>query len=130
MASIRFLVDQPLRMFLAPQHRGGDFTADLDGTSSLGHLVQSIGVPLTEVGALLVARVVVAASHQPQRGDLVRVRPAPRPQHWAGPLTLVLDVHLGSLARRLRLLGLDTRYATDADDDELVRIALPRPACW
>jgi uncharacterized protein with PIN domain len=29
-------------------------------------------------------------------------------------------VHLGALARRLRLLGVDTAYRNDADDDELV----------
>lgn len=34
-----------------------------------------------------------------------------------------LDVHLGTLARRLRLLGLDTSYGPDAGDDDLVRHA-------
>jgi uncharacterized protein with PIN domain len=36
------------------------------------------------------------------------------------PLRFVLDVHLGALARRMRLLGLDTGYANDLDDDELL----------
>jgi hypothetical protein len=35
----------------------------------------------------------------------------------------VLDVHLGTLARRLRLLGFDCHYARDASDDDLVAIS-------
>ena len=35
----------------------------------------------------------------------------------------VLDVHLGTLARRLRLVGVDTAYTNDADDDELIEQA-------
>lgn len=35
----------------------------------------------------------------------------------------VLDVHLGTVARRLRLVGVDTAYANDADDDDLLQLA-------
>jgi uncharacterized protein with PIN domain len=35
----------------------------------------------------------------------------------------VLDVHLGTLARWLRLAGVDTAYANDADDDALIEQA-------
>ena len=34
----------------------------------------------------------------------------------------VLDVHLGRLARRLRLLGFDTIYRNDLSDDEIARM--------
>lgn len=40
----------------------------------------------------------------------------------AGP-RFICDVHLGTLARRLRLLGFDTVYRNDLEDDEIVRIA-------
>jgi len=43
-----------------------------------------------------------------------------RPQPLDGPAIFLLDVHLGTLARRLRLLGVDTAYGRDADDDDLV----------
>ena len=39
------------------------------------------------------------------------------------PARFVLDVHLGTLARRLRLVGVDTAYANDAGDDALVEQA-------
>lgn len=122
---IRVLVDEPLRMFLPVRHRSGDVRVGYDGTSSLGHVVASIGVPLTEVGRLLVDDAVVAPSHRPRDGAVVRVRAVGRPQSLPpGPARFVLDVHLGSLARRMRLLGLDTRYAPVAEDDDLVEAAL------
>ncbi|HSR24971.1 MAG TPA: Mut7-C RNAse domain-containing protein [Candidatus Eisenbacteria bacterium] len=121
---LRLLVDEPLRMFLPARHRSGDVRAGYDGTSSLGHVVQSIGVPLTEVGRLLADGAVVAPSHRPRDGAVVRVRAVDRPQQLPEPARFVLDVHLGSLARRMRLLGLDTRYGPEAEDDELVEAAL------
>ncbi len=36
----------------------------------------------------------------------------------------LVDVNAGSLARRLRMLGYDTRFIHGADDNELIRIAL------
>jgi uncharacterized protein with PIN domain len=92
-----------------------------DGTSTVGHLVESLGVPLTEVGALVVGGRPVAASYRPAEGDVVEVRPPARPQRLPlDPLRFVLDVHLGTLARRLRLVGVDCAYSNDAGDDELI----------
>ena len=50
------------------------------------------------------------------------VDPVRRPQHLESA-RFVLDVHLGTLARRLRLVGVDTAYANDADDDALIEQA-------
>ncbi|MEV0175174.1 Mut7-C RNAse domain-containing protein [Streptomyces sp. NPDC050803] len=92
-----------------------------DGVSSLGHVVESAGVPLTEVGSLRVDGREVPASYVPAAGDGVEVRAVERPQQVPGaPLRFLLDVHLGTLARRLRLLGVDTAYeSTDIGDPAL-----------
>lgn len=90
-----------------------------DGFSTLGHIVQSLGVPLTEVGALIVNGGPAEPGYRPADGDRVRVDVVRRPQPLAEP-RFVLDVHLGTLARRLRLLGVDSAYANDADDEALV----------
>lgn len=111
-----------LRFFLRPAHRHGPVTLPCDGFSTLGHVVQSLGVPLTEVGALTVNGARVGPGYRLADGDRVRVDVAARPQPLAEP-RFVLDVHLGTLARRLRLLGVDTAYANDADDEELVEQA-------
>jgi uncharacterized protein len=112
-----------LGLFLRPGRRGGSGgRVRCDGVSSLGHVVQSLGVPLTEVGALLVNGVPEQPRYRPRGGDVVQVLPVPRPQPVDQPRFL-LDVHLGTLARRLRLVGIDTAYDRDADDDELIERA-------
>jgi uncharacterized protein len=90
-----------------------------DGVSTLGHVVESVGVPLTEVGGLLVNGRPAAAGYRPRGGDVVRVQAVHRPQR-PSPHRFVLDVHLGTVARWLRLVGVDAAYSTDADDDELI----------
>jgi uncharacterized protein len=120
---VRLRFDEELRFFLAPRHRRQPaVNVGHDGTSTAGHLVTSLGVPLTEVGALRADGRPVPASYRPRDGDVVDVAPVARPQRLPlpGPLRFVLDVHLGTLARRLRLVGVDCAYANDAGDDELI----------
>ncbi len=112
---------EELRFFLAPRNRRPAVRVPADGVSTAGHLVESLGVPLTEVGVLRTGGRPVTASYRPAEGDVIDVRPAPRPQPVpTTPPRFVLDVHLGTLARRLRLLGVDAAYANDAGDDELI----------
>jgi hypothetical protein len=123
MSSIRLKVAEPLRFFLAPRHRRGAIELVHDGTSSLGHVVESVGVPLPEVGRLVVNGQVQPPHSRPRPGDAIDVAPVGRPQPLDGPAAFLLDVHLGTLARRLRLLGIDAAYHADADDDTLVDVA-------
>ena len=116
------IVAAELGLFLRPGRRGGPVRVTVDGTSSLGHVVQSLGVPLTEVGRLLVNGEPALPGQRPGGGDVVTVDPVRRPQHLM-PARFVLDVHLGTLARRLRLVGVDTAYANDAGDDALIEQA-------
>jgi len=111
-----------LRLFLKPAHRGGPVRVGCDGVSSLGHVVQSLGIPLTEVGSLVVNGRPVPPRYRPGGGDVVEVGAVGRPQLVPGA-TFILDVHLGALARRLRLAGVDTAYANDAGDDTLIEDA-------
>ena len=111
-----------LALFVA---RGPRRTLVTDGVSSLGHVVESAGVPLTEVGSLWVDGREVPTSYVASAGDSVEVRPVGRPQRVPGaPLRFLLDVHLGTLARRLRLLGVDTAYeSTDLGDPALAALS-------
>jgi uncharacterized protein len=108
------LVAEDLRLFLPAARRGPRVEVRWDGTSSLGHVVESAGIPLTEVRA---------PTRGPASAEVV-VDPVPRPQRpdaWPGGF--VLDVHLGALARRMRLLGLDTAWPEEAGDPALVERA-------
>nr|WP_245839145.1 Mut7-C ubiquitin/RNAse domain-containing protein [Nocardia donostiensis] len=99
-----------LHTFVAARRRHGPAAARIDGVSTLGHLVESLGVPLTEVGSLLVDAVQVPPGYLPRGGETIAVGPKPRPQRVPGPIRFLLDIHLGTLARRLRLLGVDAAY--------------------
>ncbi|WP_330174263.1 Mut7-C ubiquitin/RNAse domain-containing protein [Streptomyces sp. NBC_01498] len=103
-----------LHVFVPAGRRGGPTAVTTDGSSTLGHVVESLGVPLTEAGQLLVDGSPVARSHVPSAGESVEVRAVVRPQHVPGaPLRFLLDVHLGTLARRMRLLGVDAAYESE-----------------
>lgn len=110
-----------LRSLAAAARRGGPTAFVTDGSATLGHVVESLGVPLTEVGSLLVDGRAQPVSYVPRQGERVEVRPVERPQQVPGaPLRFLLDVHLGTLARRLRLLGVDAAYESeDIGDPEL-----------
>ncbi|MFJ2606621.1 Mut7-C RNAse domain-containing protein [Streptomyces sp. NPDC087425] len=110
-----------LALFVPHARRSGATPLTVDGIATLGHVVESLGVPLTEVGALFVDGREVAPAHIPSAGESVNVRPVERPQQVPGaPLRFLLDVHLGTLARRLRLLGVDSAYeSTDIGDPAL-----------
>ena len=116
-AELRFTGE--LRIFLGPRHRDGRALVTCDGTSTLGHVIESLGVPLPEVGDLTIDGEPVTAASRLAGGQVAEVAAVRRPQ----PLPearFVLDVHLGTLARRLRLTGVDAAYANDRDDDALI----------
>lgn len=119
---LTIVVSTALRFFLASRHRIGRVSVPCDGTSTLGHLVESLGIPLPEVGNLLAGGQPVTPAHRPRPGEVVLVDAVHRPQVLP-TAAFVLDVHLGGLARRMRLVGLDTAYANDLDDDSLIELA-------
>ena len=121
---VRLLVAEPLRLFLPARSRAGVVEVRHDPDATLGHVVQAAGVPLTEVGVLRRDGRDGGPADRPGAADEVEVLPRPRPQSLDGPARLLLDVHLGALARRLRLLGVDTAYRNEADDAELVAQSL------
>lgn len=117
----RLRVDPSLRRYLAPRVREAD--VPLEAGVPLRHLVPAAGLPLTEVGAITVAGTEVGVDARPRPGDVVVVAPVRRPQPVAA-WRFLLDVHLGTLARRMRLLGIDVDYSNAADDDELAARAV------
>lgn len=116
---VQLTIAADLVLFLRHDRRAGPLRVACDGVSSLGHVVESAGVPLTEVGGLMVNGEPADAAYRPRGGDQVQVLAMPRPQSLVAA-RFVLDVHLGTVARRLRLVGVDAAYSRDAGDDALV----------
>lgn len=110
------------------------------GPRSIKDAVESLGVPHTEVVAVVVDDVEVGWDARLQGGEQVHVHPVGatagsievvahrlghvRPPPPSRPLAIVADVHLGTLARWLRVLGVDTWWDHDADDADLADLAV------
>lgn len=111
-ADITLTVDPELHVFVAARNRRPGAAVETDATSSLGHVVEALGVPLVEVGELRVDGRPAPVGHIPVSGEHIEVGKLAYPQRVEGPLRFLLDIHLGTLARRLRLLGVDAAYET------------------
>jgi uncharacterized protein with PIN domain len=123
MPRLELQVADELRFLLPPARRSGSFQVTASDTDTIGHVVQAAGIPLTEVGDLVLGERLVSPNDRAGDGTLM-VTAAPRPQPApTSPPRFVLDVHLGGLARQLRILGVDASYRPDADDPELAEQA-------
>ncbi len=122
-----------LNDFLKPKYRQTNFPYHFNGKPSVKDAIQAIGVPHTEVDLILVNGISVTFDQHLQPGDQISVYPVfetldisdvthLRPRPLRTP-KFVLDVHLGRLARYLRLAGFDTVYENSFDDNEIIAIA-------
>ena len=102
------------------------------GRPAVKDAIEALGVPHPEVDLVLVNGAPVTFDHSVTAGDRVSVYPwiqsLPRPAESLRPPIpepprFVCDVHLGQLARYLRMLGVDTRYDTAHSDPTLARIS-------
>jgi uncharacterized protein with PIN domain/sulfur carrier protein ThiS len=130
--SIRFY--EELNDFLPMAQRKLAFDYQLRQSGSIKDLIESLGVPHTEVDLILVNGESVDFNYIIQDGDRISVYPVfealditpvvhlrPKPLRET---RFVLDVHLGRLAAYLRMLGFDTMYRNDFDDSRLADISI------
>jgi uncharacterized protein len=87
---------------------------------SVKDLVESCGVPHTEIGRIEIGDEAVAFDRIVHDGDHIDVYPAR--EALADP-RFVLDVHLGRLAAYLRMLGFDAFYRSCFDDAEIAAVS-------
>lgn len=129
--TIRFIGN--LDIFLAPERRKITFSHTIKGKPSIKDTVEALGVPHTEVDCLVVDGRSVDFNYQVKGGEKIRVYPDSakvrlpdirklQPRFPYRP-RFIADVHLGKLARHLRLLGFDTLYEKDYADDEIIEKA-------
>ncbi len=123
---------EELNDYLPAEQRKRTISREITGTPSVKDAIESLGVPHTEIDLILVDGRSVRFDRRLQGGERVAVYPEFErfdisPLHRLRPRPLreprfVADVHLGTLARFLRLLGFDTLYGNDLDDAELAEL--------
>jgi len=92
--------------------------------ATVGAIIEDLGIPHTEIGEVTVDGERRPLSWKPRDGDALTVHPAgPTSASEASSPTFVLDVHLGRLARLLRLLGFDAAWSSDTSDADLAAAA-------
>ncbi|WP_092099082.1 Mut7-C RNAse domain-containing protein [Pontibacter chinhatensis] len=122
-----------LNDFLPKGRRGSAILYIYNGTPAIKDSIEALGVPHPEVDVILVNGKPVSFSYLLKENDAVEVYPVEEGRSWPVGYTMeernppphrfVLDVHLGTLAKSMRMLGLDTYYQTDLTDAAIARIA-------
>jgi uncharacterized protein with PIN domain len=122
-----------LNDFLPRQQRGTTMRRPFRSHQTVKDVVEAAGIPHTEVDLVVVDGRSVGFSHRPVVGDRLAVYPVfesldigsvarLRPEPLREP-RFVVDVHLGRLARLLRLVGFEACWANDFDDETIAAIA-------
>jgi len=134
MPTARFRFYAELNDFLAPERRGVPFVHSFRGTPAVKDVIESLGVPHTEIDLILADGESVDFTWRLRDGVRVSVYPvfeafdvAPLSRVRPVPLRdvrFVADGHLGTLARYLRMIGFDTLWRNDAPDAELARASV------
>lgn len=130
-AYVRFHAE--LNDFLPPRRRLQTTTYTFDVSGSVKDMIESIGVPHTEVDLIVVNGKSVDFKYRVRDGDQINVYPAfqsvgisplihLRPQPLRD-VRFAADTHLGRLTAYLRMLGFDTLYDKDSADEELAQIS-------
>jgi len=131
-ALIRFY--EELNDFLPQSKRKVSYPVHFRDHPSVKHVIEAERVPHTEVDLVLINGISVTFQEKVQDKDSISVYPVFESFDISSVQKLrpgvlrnscfILDVHLGKLARYLRMLGFDSLYSPDYTDRDLVRISL------
>jgi len=131
-ACFRFYAE--LNDFLNKDKKFQTFVYTFSGNPAIKHCIEAIGVPHTEVELILANGISVGFYYQLQNNDFVSIYPVFESFDVSSLLQLrpnplrkskfILDVHLGKLAKKLRMLGFDTLYRNNYTDPEIIHISL------
>lgn len=124
MNSVNFRFLDELNDLLSITRRGTSFDYLFTENPSVKHLIEALGVPHTEVAGIRVNGSPVNFNYRVQHGDQIEIAPVSQPDEHQDRQEprFVLDNHLGQLAVYLRMLGFDTLYRNDYQDEELAQI--------
>lgn len=122
-----------LNDFLPLNRREQLIPYDLNGPVAAKHPIEALGIPHTEVGAILANGQAANFFYRVQAGDNLEVYPTAGEMETASitqlrsalsaPPRFILDNHLGRLATYLRLLGFDALYPNEFEDEKLAQVS-------
>ncbi len=132
--SAKFRFYEELNDFLSKDKKKVDFYYKFHGHPSIKDAIEALGVPHTEVELILANGKSVGFDYFLMNGDRIAVYPVFESFDISQVVKLrkkvlrevffILDVHLGKLAKILRMLGFDALYRNDYDDKEIIDISV------
>lgn len=132
--TVFFRFYEELNDFLPAEQYKTNFPYEFIGNPSIKDTIEAIGVPHTEIDLILVNGESVDFGYQMHGNEYVSVYPVFESfdithlvHLHTKPLRetkFVVDVHLGKLVQKLRLLGFDTVFRNDFMDNEIVEVSL------
>ena len=123
MLTAHFVFHGALNDFLPRQLKEAHIPYTFAPHQSVKHLIEALGVPHVEVGQVRVDGHPVDSATRLPEGCQVDVYPLEQESLTDEETHFILDNHLGKLAAALRMLGFDTLYRNDYQDDELAATA-------
>lgn len=125
MRTASFNIHPILWIFLPRNLRQDQVILSFNPGQTVKHLIESIGIPHTEVSLFLFEENSIPFEYQVNDADSITVLPQQiveeledHKQH-----RFIIDNHLGRLTAHLRMLGFDCLYRNDYDDDQLAQIS-------
>jgi len=133
MAKAIFRFYEELNDFLPEHRRKTDFEAPFTGKRSIKDMVESLGVPHTEIDLILVNGISVGFDYILQDKDRVSVYPVFESLNITDVTRLrkiplrrnkfIADINLGDIVKYMRVLGLDVYYDTFLTNREIIEIS-------
>ena len=122
-----------LNDFLSAAHKNLSVTYKFKDNPAVKDAIEALGIPHTEVDLIIVNDHAVDFFYKLNNHDRVKVHPVNADSslfknhsltpHYIYPLSFVVDVNLGKLAKALRMLGFDTCYENHLPDKMIAALA-------
>lgn len=120
-ATFRFY--EELNDFLPLDKKKVAFDYSFRANPAVKDVIEAIGVPHVEINLIRVNDQTVDFWYHLKNNDVVTVYGIQQKKEAKG-IKFILDVHLGKLAKYLRMCGFDTAYQNDYNDKIIIEISL------
>ncbi|MDI6688457.1 MAG: Mut7-C RNAse domain-containing protein [Desulfobacterales bacterium] len=130
MPQLKIIFPEEFNCFKRRRDKGREIVYRLERKSSIKNIIESLGVPHTEIGKIVAGDKEVDFNYIPVNSQHITVLPIIPPFDVLKPSVLrpkplqkmrfVVDVNVGKLALLLRMLGLDSQYSPKFSDKDIL----------
>ena len=133
MAQLIIIFSEEFNFYRRRKNKGLEIIYPLKQKTSIKNIIESLGVPHTEIGKIVVENKEVDFNFIPVNSQKINILPVQPPFDVTKPSLLrpeplqkirfIADVNVGKLALLLRMLGLDTEYSSRFLDKDILSLS-------